>query len=497
MLGNAMNDASSATIGQSGVDDSDHPDKLDARLLRIGAVCGLATLMGFLDATAVAVAQRTFVAQFGSTPAVVSWTIAGYLLAFAAVVPVTGWAVDRFGTKRLFMAAVAVFTVASLLCTIAPNILLLIIFRVLQGAGGGILSPLSFVIVTREAGPKRLGRLIAVGAVPFLLGPIGGPILGGWLIGNYGWKWIFLINLPIGLMTLALAAILFPKDRPAPSEALDVVGVLLLSPGVATLLAGVSSIPEHHTVADPHVSLPILIGLTLIVAFVVHAWRRTDHPLVDLRLFGNRVVALANVTLLLFAATYVGVLLLIPSYFQVALHQTPMQSGLHLIAMGVGVIVTTPLSGAVMDKFGPGRMVLIGFPLMAAGLGIFTVGVARQADYSPTLLVGLLIMGLGIGCAATPLSAGCVQSLAPNQIARATTLLGINDQLGGAIGAALMAVLLTNQLSRHDDMGTSPHLAHAYTTVFVVAAALATCTIVPAAFLPRKKTAEPTPAVEG
>jgi DHA2 family multidrug resistance protein len=177
MLGNALNDASSATIGQSGVDEPDYPDKLDARLLRIGAVCGLAALMGFLDATAVAVAQRTFVAEFGSTPAVVSWTIAGYLFAFAAVVPVTGWAVDRFGTKRLFMGAVAVFTLASLLCAIAPNILLLIIFRVLQGAGGGILSPLSFVIVTRESGPKRLGRLVAVGAVPFLLGPIGGPIL--------------------------------------------------------------------------------------------------------------------------------------------------------------------------------------------------------------------------------------------------------------------------------------------------------------------------------
>jgi MFS transporter, DHA2 family, multidrug resistance protein len=489
MLGNAMNDA----IKQSDVGEADHPDKLDARLLRIGAVCGLAALMGFLDATAVAVAQRTFVAEFASTPAVVSWTIAGYLLAFAAVVPVTGWAVDRFGTKRLFITAVTVFTVASLLCTIAPNILLLIVFRVLQGIGGGILSPLSFVIVTREAGPKRLGRLVAVGAVPFLLGPIGGPILGGWLIGNFGWKWIFLINLPIGLTTIALAVILFPKDRPAPAEALDVIGVLLLSPGVATLLAGVSSISEHHTLADPHVLLPVAIGLALMAAFGVHAWRRTDHPLVDLRLFQNRVVTLANLTLLLFAATYVGVLLLVPSYFQVALHQTPMQSGLHLIAMGVGVVITTPLSGAVMDKFGPGKMVVIGFPLMAAGLGIFTVGVARQADYSPTLLAGLLIMGLGIGCAATPLSAGCVQSLAPNQIARATTLLGINDQLGGAIGAALMAVLLTNQLGHPDGAG-APHLAHAYAVVFVVAAALAACTIIPAAFLPKKPVG---PAPEG
>ncbi|WP_322857357.1 DHA2 family efflux MFS transporter permease subunit [Mycobacterium shigaense] len=480
-----MGEASWATVGHSGKGAPDYPDKLDAALLRIGAVCGLASLMGFLDSTAVAVAQRTFVAEFGSTPAVVSWTIAGYLLAFAAVVPVTGWAADRFGTRRLFIAAVGLFTLASLLCAIAPNILLLIVFRVLQGAGGGIMSPLSFVIVTRAAGPKRLGRLVALGAIPFLFGPIGGPILGGWLIGAYGWKWIFFVNLPIGLITIALAATLFPKDRPEPSEALDVIGVLLLSPGVAIFLAGVSSIPDHRTLADRHVAVPIVIGVALIAAFVLHAWRGTDHPLVDLRLFSNRPVALANATLLLFAAIYVGVLLLVPSYFQVARHQSPMQSGMQLIAMGVGVVVTTPIAGSVMDRLGPGKMVLIGFPLVAAGLGIFTLGVARQADYAPTLLAGLLITGLGIGCVATPLSGGCVQSVRPDQIARATTLLGINDQVGGATGAALMAVLLTQQFNRHRDLDAGD-VAHAYTTVFAVAVALALLTIVPAAFLPRK-----------
>nr|WP_232078969.1 DHA2 family efflux MFS transporter permease subunit [Mycobacterium florentinum] len=485
-----MNDASSATIGQSGVGDADYPDKLDARLLRIGAVCGLASMMGFLDGTAVAVAQRTFAVEFGSTQVVVSWTMAGYMLAFAAVVPITGWAADRFGTKRLFMGGVLLFTLASLLCTVAPNILLLIIFRVLQGAGGGIMTPLSYVILTRESGPKRLGRLIAVGAIPFLLGPVGGPILGGWLIGTYGWKWIFLINLPIGLIAFVLAAVMFPKDRSAPSEALDVTGALLLSPGMATLLAGVSAIPGRHTIADRHVLIPLITGLALIAAFVLHAWCRTDHPLIDLRLLKNQVVRQANVTLLIFAVTYVGILLVVPSYFQVALHQTPMQSGLHLIAMGIGVVVSTPVAGALMDKFGPGRIVKIGFPLMAAGLGIFTLGVARQAAYSPTLLAGLMIVGIGVGCAATPLSAACVQSLAPRQIARGATLRSVNDQVGSAAGAALMAVLLTNQLHRHEG-GGGAQLAHAYTTVFAAAAALAVGASVSAVFLSREPTGQP------
>ncbi|MEB4211736.1 DHA2 family efflux MFS transporter permease subunit [Mycobacterium sp. 94-17] len=491
---------------------------MDARLLWIGAVCGLASMLGNLDGTAVAVAQRTFATEFGSTQAVVSWTMAGYMLAFAAVVPVTGWAADRFGTKRLFMGGVAVFTLASLLCTMAPNIALLIGFRVLQGIGSGIMTPLCFVILTRESGPKRLGRLVAIGAAPFLLGPMGGPILGGWLIGTYGWKWIFLINLPIGLIAVALAAVMFPKDHPAPSEALDVTGLLLLSPGMAAFLAGLSAISGRRTIADHHVLVPSIAGLALIAAFIFHAWRRTDAPLIDLRLLKNRVVRQANVILLMFAATYVGVLLLVPSYFQVALRQTPMQSGMHLIALGVGVVLTTPIAGVVMDRYGPGKIVLIGFCLMAAGLGIFTIGVARQADYSPTLMIGLLLVGMGTGCAAAPLSAACVLPLAPHQIARGTALRAVNNQVGGAVGAALLTVLLTNQLTPRQDTAptdkpavsqaglgnrtsvdpsaipphplaadlaetASGHLGNAYTMVFAVAAALAVGAIIAAAFL--------------
>jgi len=148
-----------------------------------------------------------------------------------------------------------------------------------------------------------------------LLGPIGGPILGGWLIDAYAWEWIFLINLPIGLLALTLAAVVFPKDEPYPAETFDFVGMLLLSPGLATFLYGVSSIPEHGTVANREVWIPASIGLTLIVAFVFHALFRADHPLIDLRLFKNRVLVLANTTMFLFAIAFFGAGLLFPSYF--------------------------------------------------------------------------------------------------------------------------------------------------------------------------------------
>jgi EmrB/QacA subfamily drug resistance transporter len=530
MLGNAMDDvpppasdapATSATTGRSGVAGREYPDKLDGALLRIAGVCGLAMVMAVLDSTVVAVAQRTFIADFGSTQAVVGWTMAGYMLAFATVIPITGWAADRFGSKRLFITSVLIFTLGSLLCAMAPTILLLIMFRMVQGAGGGMLVPLSFAVITREAGPKRLGRLVAVGGIPMLLGPIGGPILGGWLIGAYGWKWIFLINVPIGLLVIALALIFFPTDQPGAAEPFDVVGVLLLSPGLVIFLFGMSSISVRGTIADPYVLGPAVLGLALIAAFVVHACYRTDHPLIDLRLFQNRVLTQANVTMLIFTTAAFGSLLLLPSYFQLVLHKTPIQSAVYMLPQGIGAMSTMPLAGILMDKRGPGRIVLVGIPLIAVGLSIVSFGVARQDAYVPTLLIGMAVIGMGMGCIVTPLTAVSVQTLAPYQIARGSTLVNVNQQVGGSIGTALMSMVLTNQFNRSENITAANKLAslkqkaangvpidpaaiprqslrpgfsadvlhdfsHAYATVFVIAVILVAVVIIPASFLPKK-----------
>jgi EmrB/QacA subfamily drug resistance transporter len=534
MLSNAMNkalpDAPPLTAPTGlGADEHVYPDKLDAGLLRIAAVCILATVMAILDVTVVSVAQRTFIAQFGSTQAVVGWTMTGYTLALATVIPITGWAADRFGTKRLFMGSVLAFTLGSLLCALAPNILLLIVFRALQGVGGGMLMPLGFMILTREAGPARLGRLMSILSIPMLLAPICGPILGGWLIDTSSWRWIFLINLPIGIVTIVLAAVVFAGDQPARSETFDVVGVLLLPPGLATFLFAVSSIPSRGTVADRHVLIPATIGLALIACFVLHAWYRADHPLIDLRLFKNQVVTHANVMMTVFSVAFFGVALLLPSYFQQVLHQTPMQAGVHMIPQGLGAMLTMQLAGPFVDRRGPGKVVLAGIVLIIVGLGAFAFGVARQADYLPTLLAGLTIMGLGMGCTMMPLSVAAVQALAPHQIARGSTLLSVLNQVGGSIGTALMSVILTNQFNRSENISAANRLAllrqsaarlgvpidkvdksaipkqafaqnfvadvlhdlsHAYTAVFAVAVVLVASTLIPALFLPKKPARE-------
>jgi EmrB/QacA subfamily drug resistance transporter len=260
----------------------------------------------------------------------------------------------------------------------------------------------------------------------------------------------------------------------------------------------------------------------LIAGFVVHALRRADHPLIDLRLFKNRVLTQANVTMVVFAGAFFGAGLLVPSYFQQVLHQTPMQAGVHMIPQGLGAMLTMRMAGPFVDRRGPGKIVLVGIALIIVGLGTFAFGVARQLEYAPILLVGLAIMGLGLGCTMVPLSVASVQALAPHQIARGTTLMSVSHQVGGSMGTALMSVVLTNQFNRSENIAAANRVAalqqratvsgvpvdpsaiprqsltpdfagnvvhdlsHAYTTVFVIALALVALTFIPASFLPKK-----------
>jgi EmrB/QacA subfamily drug resistance transporter len=312
--------------------------------------------------------------------------------------------------------------------------------------------------------------------------------------------------------------------------------MLLLSPGLAAFLYGASSLPGRGTVTDAHVWIPASIGLLLIIGFVVHALYRTEHPLIDLRLFKNRVVALANATMFLFAVAFFGAGLLFPSYFQQLLGQTPLQSGLHLIPQGLGAMLTMPIAGRIMDKRGPGWVVLAGITVIAAGMGTFAYGVSQQMAYRPTLMVGLAVMGMGMGATMMPVSGAAVQALAPHQVARGSTLINVNQQVAGSIGTALMSVILTSQFNRSEYVpaanqaaalreeatrrGQPPDpaqlppqvlqpdfmqrvmhdLSHAYAVVFIVAVGFVLLTLVPAAFLPKRRAdqgagAEPAPAM--
>jgi EmrB/QacA subfamily drug resistance transporter len=480
-------------------------DKLDARVMKIASVVVLGAIMSILDTTVVSVALPTFQTVFDATYAQVAWTMTGYTLALATVIPLTGWAADRFGTKRLYMLALTLFILGSIACGLAWNIQSLITFRILQGFGGGMLMPLGMTIMTRAAGPARIGRVMAVLGVPMLLGPIAGPILGGWLIDIASWHWIFFINLPIGIVALIVAARVLEKDKPVPSERFDFLGMLLLSPGLALFLYGVSSIPSEGTVASAQVIIPAVIGVLLIAAFVFHALRK-DHPLIDLHLFKRKQLSVSIITLSLFAIAFFGAMLLFPTYFITVRGETTLAAGLLLAPQGLGAMLTMPIAGRLTDKMGPGKFVLGGIALIAVGMGVFTQ-ITDTTSYG-LILGALFVMGMGMGMTMMPIMTAALASLSNQEVARGSTLMNIVQQTAASIGTAVMSVILTDQLLNKpavqagkavqadpsqaanfppELLGQIPaQMSEAFAFTFWVALVLILLTFIPAALLPRK-----------
>src|ERR1700754_4026609 len=308
---------------------------LDRRLLMIASVVVLGVIMSILDTTVVNVAINTLARDFETDLPTIQWIVTRYTLALATVIPLTGWAADRFGTKRLYMLSIGLFVAGSLLSGLAWSAESLIGFRILQGLGGGMLMPAGMTILTRAAGPQRVGRVMSIIGVPMLLGPIIGPILGGYLVDDVSWRWIFFINVPIGLIALALSSRVLPRDIPKHSERFDALGLALLSPGLALFIYGLAKSSGAGGFGSSAVLVPRLLRAALLVAFVLHALR-TTAPLIDVRLFKNRTFAAASATLVLFAIAVFGSFLLMPLYFQTVRRESAMQAGLVLAPQGVG-----------------------------------------------------------------------------------------------------------------------------------------------------------------
>src|SRR6188472_1682711 len=244
---------------------------LDRKLLAVAGVVVLGAIMSILDTTVVNVAINTLARDFKTSLSTIQWIVTGYTLALATVIPLTGWGADRFGTKRLYMLSIGLFVAGSALSGLAWSAESLIGFRILQGLGGGMLMPCGMTILTRAAGPQRVGRVMAIIGVPMLLGPILGPILGGWLVDNASWRWIFFINLPIGIVALIASIRILEKDEPQPGHRVDVLGLALLSPGLALAIYGLAESASHGGFRAVGVLAPMLIGFALIIGFVFHA----------------------------------------------------------------------------------------------------------------------------------------------------------------------------------------------------------------------------------
>jgi EmrB/QacA subfamily drug resistance transporter len=440
--------------GQPAADET----QITRALLMVASVVILGVIMSILDTTVVNVAINTLAARFHTTLPTIQWVATGYTLALATVIPLSGWIADRFGTKRLYMGSIAMFVIGSCLSGLAWSSATIILFRVLQGLGGGMIMPAGMTILTRAAGPQRIGRVMAIMGVPMLLGPILGPILGGWLVADVSWRWIFFINLPIGIAALIFALRVLPKDVGEQSQRLDLVDLVLVSPGLALVIYGLAKSSSSGGFGSSKVLIPLFIGLALLVAFVWHALRTKD-PLIDLRLFKNRTFATSSGSLLLMVISVFGAFLLLPLYFQAVRGESPLMAGVLLAPQGLGSMITMPIAGQLSDKTGSGKIVPFGLIGVLASV-IWLTQIGAHTSWL-AICIDLFVFGLGMGFAMMPIFTGAMQSITGAAAARASTALNIVQQTGASIGTAVLSVLLAtalaNQLGhgRHGTIGAT------------------------------------------
>ena len=470
-------------------------EPLDPQTIRIALVVVLGTIMAILDTTIVAVALRTLGTDFGVGVSSIQWVTTGYLLALAMVIPISGWAVHRLGPKTVWISAVTLFILGSMACGFAWSATSLICFRLLQGAGGGMIMPVGQSLMATAAGPKQMGRVMGIFGVPTLLGPILGPVIGGLIIANVSWRWIFFVNLPIGIIAVILAARLLPRDHRDREHRFDAWGFAFLSPALALLVYAMSEVGREGGFHSPRTIWLTVIGLMLGLAFV---WRslRAPEPIVDLRLFKSRTFTVSTISIFVTGITLYGVIFLLPLYYQIVRGQSAVVAGLMMAPQGIGAAIVMKRAGVIADERGPISIVPLGMLLLAVGTFAYTM-------VSPTtnlwwLGISLFVRGIGLGLGMMPVFAASYRGLLPAQVPRASTTTNIVRQVGGSIGTALYAVVLERAIQSrfHGTTGSlsaipskiSPDVANQLAASFSIAFwwAFATCVvaIVPTLFLP-------------
>jgi len=454
-------------------------DRIEAHVWRIAGVVILGMIMSILDTTIVNVALRTLGHDLHSTIAQIQWVVTGYLLALAAVIPVTGWAARRYGAKRVYMTSLVLFTASSALCAVAGSTTTLVLFRMLQGVGGGMIMPVGQLIMAQVAGPKRMGRVMGIVAMPAMLAPILGPVLGGTILQNLHWSWIFLVNLPIGVVAFILGWRMLPHTDSGEAGRLDVVGLGLLSTASTALVYGLSQLGTHSNLTASAVVWPIVAGLALAVVFCWHALR-VERPLLDVRLYANRVFGAASLTTFGLGAALFGAMILVPYYYQAVRHESVIATGLLTGPQGLGMLLVMPFAGRLSERFGGGRVALAGVSILC--LGTIPLAFVGASTSVVSISLVLVLRGVGIGFSFMPAMTAAFASLRTEQLSDATPQLNVLQRIGGAIGTAVLAVVL-QRASGHAP--STAHLAGAFDTAYRWSLGIALLSLIPCLVLLR------------
>jgi EmrB/QacA subfamily drug resistance transporter len=421
-------------------------------LLRLVGIVALGAIMSLLDSTIVNVAIETLTREFDAGLSTVGWVSTGYLLAFAISIPIAGWAVDRFGSRRVWLFGLTTFVAMSVLAGLSTSIEMLVVFRVLQGFAGGMLEPTMLTVVARAAGPARVGRVLGITAIPVTLGPILGPVLGGFLLEYTNWHWLFFVNLPIGLLAIWLAMRYIPRDGAEgdASQLFDLRGVLLLSPGFAALIYAISEVGLGKSFTDRKVLAAAVGAVVLLLGYGWYALRTSVVPLIDLRLFRNSQFSASVTVMTLLGGIFISSGFLLPLYYQQTRGYSVLEAGLLMMPQGIGAMAVMPFTGRFSDRFGARLLVVIGGVLGAVVMVLFAT--ADTGTSLALLATASVFFGVGLGFVGPPTLSSIYRSVQPELISRATSAMFILTQVGAALGIAMFALILQRTGSDGDVM---------------------------------------------
>jgi EmrB/QacA subfamily drug resistance transporter len=409
-------------------------------------VIALGSAASILSSTVVNVAVPDLQATFHASITDVQWILTAYLLGLSAVIPVSGYVSDRFGTKRVYLVTLVAFTIASGLCGLAWNLQSEIAFRVIQGLAGGMVMPVGMTIIMRMAEPEQRGRLMSILGVPLMLAPALGPTVGGWLIQVFDWRWVFWVNLPAGLLALLLGFFfLQPGRMPWVERSVDYIGLCLATPGVALVIYGLTQAAGNGW-GSWQALVPLFGGLLLVAAFV--SWElRQEHPLLDMKVFSDAGFSASMVVGVIMASALFGAVFLIPVFMQEVQGKDTLQAGLLLAPQGLAAAAAMTISGTLSDRFGA-RPVVFGGVLALIAATVLLTGVTPATD-NWTWIVITSARGLGMGFAMMPNFAAAYVTLPSAAIARATAVSNTLQRVSSSFGIALLATIVEGRIAAH------------------------------------------------
>ena len=442
----------------------------------VAIVFVLGFFMEILDTTVVNVALPTLSREFGVGASSIEWVVVGYLLSLAVWIPASGWIGDRFGTKRTFLFAIATFTVASALCGQAHSLQELVAFRVLQGVGGGMMTPVGTAMLFRAFPPEQRAKASTVLVIPAVMAPALGPVVGGLLVTAASWRWIFYINVPIGIVAFVFGALFLREHTEATAGPFDAAGFVLSGGGLALVLFALSEGPSHGW-QSTQVVVAGLLGLSAFALLTVVELRK-KAPMLALRLLGDRMFRNANLASFFSYAAFAGFLFILPLFLQDLRGLSALQSGLTTFPQALGILVSSQLAGRLYPRVGPRRMMIFGIFGAATTVAAFSL-----VDLTTSLWVIralLFTRGVFMAYAFIPLQAATYATITPTDTGRATAIFSTQRQVAAALGVATLATVLTTateqQLAGVASASSAAGVAaqvSAYHDVFLVAAGIA------------------------